>query len=113
MKIQRRSNKPVKNAGKAKKHAGGEAFTLKVQIESPPLVAFGPPDVSSGALLFGRLELFPRTLHNALVDTFKVAKLEMKLIMEITTKRPIRHNCPDCTIRSKAIHTWEIGRAHV
>ena len=87
--------------------AGSEAFTLKIQIESPPLVAFGPPEDSSGALLSGILDLYPNTPTNATAErTFDVEKLEMKFVMEVNTRRPIGHNCPACTTRSKVLHTW-------
>lgn len=85
---------------------GNEALTLKIRIESPPLVAFGPPEDSSGALLSGILNLFARAPTNPVDKTFEVEKLEMKLVMEVTTRRPIGHNCPACATREKVLHTW-------
>ena len=121
MKIQRRvsneGKKPQKKSPSPKPDkksslhatAGNEAFTLKIRIESPPLVAFGPPEDSSGALLSGILDLYPNTPANATADrTFDVEKLEMKFIMEVTTRRPIGHNCPACATRSRVFHTWTL-----
>jgi arrestin-related trafficking adapter 1 len=115
MKIQRRSsneknNKPAKKeplaATKSDKkiQPGSEPYSLSIRFESPPLVAFGPPEDSSGALLSGILDLTPRQLPN--ITSFEVDKLEMKLVMEVSTRRPIGHNCPACTTRSKILHTW-------
>ena len=83
-----------------------EAFTLKIRIESPPLVAFGPPEDSSGALMSGILDLYPRFPTNSARRAFEVGKLELKLVMEVTTRRPICHDCPACATRSKVLHTW-------
>ena len=85
---------------------GNDVFTLKIRIESPPLVAFGPPEDSSGALLSGLLDLFARAPTNPVDKTFEVEKLEMKLIMEVTTRRPIGHHCPTCATREKVLQTW-------
>jgi arrestin-related trafficking adapter 1 len=86
--------------------ASVEPFSLKIRIESPPLVAYGPPDASSGALLSGILDLYSRPPFNPNDKTFEVAKLEMKLVMTITTRRPIGHNCPACANKTKILHTW-------
>jgi hypothetical protein len=95
---------------KSPKHSptvpGNDALTLKIRIESPPLVAFGPPEDSTGALLSGILDLFARAPTNPVDKTFEVEKLEMKLIMEVTTRRPIGHHCPACATREKVLNTW-------
>src|SRR5208282_830035 len=119
MKIQRRGSnekqKPAKKPSGSPKTlpvlptSVAEAFTLKIRIESPPLVAFGPPEDSSGALLSGILELYPRkTVNGSAETTFDIAKLEMKFVMEVSTRRPVGHNCPACTTRSKVLHTWTL-----
>ena len=117
MKLQRRSSNekgkpqrkesPVPKADKDKRAiAGNEPFSINLRIESPPLVSFGPPEDSSGALLSGILDLVPRQTASIPESTFEVQKLEMKLEMEVTTRRPIGHNCPACTVRSKVLNTW-------
>lgn len=116
MKIQRRASnekavKPTPSPKPEKRThsvppSATEAFTLKIRIESPPLVAFGPPEDSSGALMSGILDLYPRPQAGPAAKTFDVAKLEMKLVMEVTTRRPIGHECPACATRSKVLHTW-------
>ena len=116
MKIQRRvsneNKKPAKKPGSPKSlpqnlnSAVNEAYSIKIRIESPPLVAFGPPEDSSGALLSGILDLYPRTTATVPETTFDIAKLEMKFIMEVSTRRPIGHHCPTCTTRSNVLYTW-------
>src|SRR5579859_6800207 len=123
MKLQRRSSnekgKPERNQSALPKsdkkaNVGSEPYSLNLRIESPPLVSFGPPEDSSGALLSGILDLTPRQVANGLETTVEVEKLEMKLIMEVTTRRPIGHNCPTCTVRSKVLNTWTfIASRHV
>jgi arrestin-related trafficking adapter 1 len=87
-------------------NAGHDPFDLKIRIESPPLVAFGPPEASSGALLSGILELCPHPPSNPADKTFEIAKLEMKLVMQVTTRLPISYQCPACTTQSKVLNTW-------
>ena len=94
-----------------KKAQANEAYTLNIRLESPPLVSYGPPDDSSGALMSGVLHLTPRqvTVKN---ESFEVDKLEMKLIMDVTTHKPIGHNCPACATRSKVLNTWIFILSH-
>jgi arrestin-related trafficking adapter 1 len=94
-----------------KKAQVNEAYTLSIRFESPPLVSYGPPDDSSGALMSGVLDLTPRqiTVKN---DSFEVDKLEMKLIMDVTTHKPIGHHCPACATRSKILNTWVFIPSH-
>lgn len=118
MKIQRRSSNerakpqskrdatPPRTDKKLSANAGGDPFTLKIKIESPPLVAFGPPEDSSGALLSGILELYPRAPTNESDKTFDIAKLELKLVTEIATRRPVGYNCHNCTYRTKELQNW-------
>jgi len=91
-----------------KTSAASEPFSLNIRIESPPLVSYGPPEDSSGALLSGILDLIPHAASNVIDNIFEVAKLEMKLIMEVGTRRPIGHNCPACSTRSQTLHTWNL-----
>src|SRR5579859_572773 len=110
LKIPKKEQSPTPKHNK-KSHTSNEEYTLSIQFESPPLVSYGPPDDSSGALMSGVLDLAPRqtTIKN---DSFEVDKLEMSLIMEITTKRPIGHNCPACATRSKVLNTWVFIPSH-
>jgi arrestin-related trafficking adapter 1 len=100
------SPKTEKRSSDAVAPAITEPFALKIRIESPPLVAFGPPEDSSGALMSGILELYPLVLADPASKTFEVAKLELKLLMEVTTRRPISQDCPACATRSKMLHKW-------
>jgi arrestin-related trafficking adapter 1 len=89
------------------KYPRGEAFMLKIEIESPPLVSYGPPDYSTGALLSGILSLIPH-IPPANLDqrSFGVSKLEMRLVMEIVTQRPIGLDCLACSTTTKVLNTW-------
>ena len=119
LKLQRRSSgeksKPKKLSGlktqQVSNSAANEAFALKIEIESPPLCSYGPPEDSSGALLSGILSLIPRITPIAPEQSFDIAKLEMKLFMDIVTKRPIGHNCVPCSTKSKVVNTWTFIRA--
>ena len=88
-----------------------EAYLLSIRFESPPLVSFGPPEDSSGALMSGILDLTPRQtiVKN---DSFEVDKLEMKLCMDVTTRKPIAKDCPACATRSKVLNTCVFIPSH-
>lgn len=111
MKTQRPSKKDILTPKEKKallaSNGGNEAYDLFINIESPPLVAFGPPQDSSGALMSGIVDLVPRMPPDA-DNVFHVERLEMRLIMEIRTHRPAGHNCPACATRSTVLHTWAL-----
>ncbi|KAI9753092.1 MAG: hypothetical protein M1815_000119 [Lichina confinis] len=63
---------------------------LEIVIESPPLVLYGPPATSTGALLSGQL-----------IVTVNERGLRMDGISVVlqafsTTKKPVHKDCPDC-----------------
>ena len=75
--------------------------TLEVDMESPPLVFYGPPGQSTGALLSGQLIL---TLKEPEVS---IKTFEMVLLAQVTTKRPVKHDCPDCTTKTTELFRWK------
>ncbi|KAL2313529.1 Endocytosis regulator [Schizosaccharomyces pombe] len=87
-------------------HASTEEqpFELNIQMESPPLVMYGNPDVSSGALASGlaKLTVFPADL--------KCESIVMEFVRIISTKRPLRDSCPDCKAQVEAFEKWEFSK---
>ncbi|KAF8475611.1 hypothetical protein BDZ91DRAFT_758200 [Kalaharituber pfeilii] len=71
-------------------------------IESPPLVCYGHPKDSTGALLSGLIHLDVQQ-HGLIIDSFKIV-----LKSEVLTRRPITAHCSNCSTKSEDIHTWTI-----
>ncbi len=74
--------------------------TLDIEFESPPLVFYGSPRRSTGAILSGQLELSVLD-----VDTV-IESLEMVLLGKVTTKKPIVRSCAACRAKTTEIHKW-------
>lgn len=75
--------------------------SLDVKIESPPLVFFGPPVSSTGALLSGQLMLnVPDEL--LVIDNFK-----LKLVVETTRKKPFHAHCAECSQQTQELYKWD------
>lgn len=77
------------------------AGSLNVQIESPPIVCYGPASESSGALLSGMLWLTVAPWE------IELESLKMTFQTIVTTKKPVMINCPDCTSKTTDLNTWE------
>ncbi|RPA84389.1 hypothetical protein BJ508DRAFT_317570 [Ascobolus immersus RN42] len=73
-----------------------------MKIESPPLVCYGPPKSSTGALLsaLARLEI--------LEPQQKVLSFDVSLVGEVSHKHSIVSSCPDCKTQTSVVHKWEI-----
>jgi arrestin-related trafficking adapter 1 len=73
---------------------------LSMSIESPPLVAYGTPDSSTGALMSAiiRLDIHPEQIQ---VDAF-----EMVLQAVTTTKKPVKEGCNDCITKVSELYIW-------
>ena len=63
---------------------------LEIVIESPPLVLYGPPATSTGALLSGQLIV---TVNER---GLRLDGIGVVLQAFSTTKKPVRKDCPDC-----------------
>ncbi|KAI0999688.1 hypothetical protein K3495_g8508 [Podosphaera aphanis] len=74
---------------------------LDVEIESPPLVFYGPITTSSGALLSGQLVL--RTLHESIV----IESFEMRFELAITRRRPFHTHCTECGKQRTNLDRWK------
>jgi arrestin-related trafficking adapter 1 len=75
---------------------------FEVVIESPPLIFYGGPNNSTGALLSGRLKLEVDDASGKV----NLTKFTMKLRCAITTKKPIQKDCNECRERYDDIREW-------
>ncbi|KAJ9203971.1 hypothetical protein DTO166G4_7038 [Paecilomyces variotii] len=76
---------------------------LDVIFESPPLVFYGSPANSSGALMSGRLLIDVAEIPGAVT----LQKLEMRLTSSISTKKPVSRDCPNCSTRTEPLCEWD------
>lgn len=76
-----------------------EASAIFMKIESPPLVFYGPPRESSGALLSGLIHL-----RNDSGQEWK--SFTMSLQKKVLTKRPVYGGCPECANSVEVINQW-------
>ena len=76
--------------------------TLDWGLESPPLVMFGDPESSTGALLSGQLFL------NVREDGLEVESLNATLNIHVTQKRPFANHCADCTSQHTELKRWTL-----
>ncbi|TAQ90233.1 hypothetical protein B7494_g1431 [Chlorociboria aeruginascens] len=75
---------------------------LSYEIESPPLVFYGVATASTGALLSGQLKI------NVRDDAFPINNIKMRLVLEVTRKRPFHAHCPECAKQSTDLTTWDL-----
>ncbi|KAJ6261907.1 hypothetical protein Dda_2706 [Drechslerella dactyloides] len=75
--------------------------SLNIQIESPPIVCYGAPNDSAGALLSGMLWLT--------VDLWEAEFDSLKLTFQsvTSTKKPVVVGCPDCTSKTTDLQSWD------
>jgi hypothetical protein len=73
---------------------------LRTEIESPPLVFYGSSESSTGALLSGQLKL------NINEDALPIESLNLKLVLEVTRKKPFHAHCPDCINQNTELTKW-------
>ncbi|KAB8073944.1 hypothetical protein BDV29DRAFT_174574 [Aspergillus leporis] len=76
--------------------------SLKVIVESPPLVCYGSPANSTGALFSGRLQI---TVAET-ADAITLDKFDMRLMTRMTTKKPVSRECPSCASRTEELTNW-------
>ena len=89
------------SAKNSPKLAPVKAATLQIDMESPPIVFYGQPGQSTGALLSGQLILTPHE------PEISVKTFEMVLQAKVTTKRPVKQECPDCTTKTTELFRWK------
>ena len=78
------------------------AAKLEVIIESPPVVCYGPPASSTGAIFSGRLRV---TVASA-VGTIMLDQFDMNLVSKTTTKKPVSRDCPNCATQTNELTHW-------
>ena len=72
---------------------------LSIAIESPPLVCYGKPEHSSGALLSGQLKM-------ALTDRLKLESFTLELVARIKYLKPVHKDCQECATRETELRKW-------
>lgn len=80
----------------------GPHTQLKLDIESPPLVFYGQPSTSSGALLSGQLKLM------IVEDVYEIEALEMRFVLDYICKKPFHAHCPDCAKQTVTCTSWKL-----
>ncbi|PKY03561.1 hypothetical protein P168DRAFT_290727 [Aspergillus campestris IBT 28561] len=78
------------------------AAKLDVIVESPPLVCYGAPSNSTGALFSGRLKI---TVADT-AGTLTLDQFEMRLMSKMTTKKPVSRDCRNCASRTDELNHW-------
>ncbi|KAJ5558753.1 hypothetical protein N7461_002725 [Penicillium sp. DV-2018c] len=93
-------------AGRSKERSSHEApppaAKLDVLIESPPLVCYGPPTNSTGALFSGRLRITVSEASGAVV----LSQFDVRLVSKTTTKKPVSNHCANCATRTEELTQW-------
>jgi hypothetical protein len=84
-----------------------KAATMNMEVESPPVVFYNGPTVSSGALFSGQLKVDVKEPHLTL------EKFDMRLVAIVTTKKPVAPHCSDCLQQTTEIHKWEFLKGAV
>lgn len=80
-----------------------QPITLSFRIESPPLVLYGKPTESTGALLSG---LF--TLEVLEKVAFPVKTVHMAIVQEVKTIKPNSGQCPNCLNHTTELARWDV-----
>lgn len=91
---------PKKTAKKSPRPAPVVPAKLDIDYESPPLVFYGPPSSSSGAILSGQLEL------TVMEPEIMLEEFEMVLVGNVVFKKPAIKDCLDCSIKRNEIKKW-------
>ncbi|KAJ6148093.1 hypothetical protein N7497_010075 [Penicillium chrysogenum] len=93
-------------AGRSKERSSHEvhppAAKLDVLIESPPLVCYGPPASSTGALFSGRLRIAVSELTGGVI----LNQFDVRLISKTSTKKPVSNHCSNCATRTEELTQW-------
>ena len=77
---------------------------LELIVESPPLVSYGPPSLSSGALFSGQLRL------SVLEKSVTFESISVQLLRSVTLKKPVGKDCPVCTSDTEELKKWTFAK---
>lgn len=96
-----------RSLGRSKERANKEdalaaSAKLDVVVESPPLVCYGTPANSTGALFSGRL----RVEVTDAVGVVNLESLDMRLMSKASTKKPVSRDCPSCLSHTEELTHW-------
>ena len=78
------------------------AATFDFVIESPPLMFYGPPSSSTGALFSAQL-IVKIAEHDLAVDGIGV-----RFLVSTTAKKPVHASCPDCATKTTELVHMEL-----
>lgn len=84
------------------KSCSENTFELTMTIESPPLICYGAPKESTGALLSGLLHLEVREAEQ------RFESLVLALNAEVLHRRPVSTHCRDCAKKVSELHKWAL-----
>ncbi|KAK8209876.1 hypothetical protein IWZ01DRAFT_506942 [Phyllosticta capitalensis] len=73
---------------------------MDLVVESPPLVLYGSPANSSGALFSSQVKV------DVTDPEVVFEKFEVKLLAITTTKEPVHKACPQCTTQTTELKKW-------
>lgn len=73
---------------------------LEMDIESPPLVFYGPASSSTGALLSGLLGLV------VVEEEIRIKTFDMVLRASVTTRKPVSNHCAECSTKISELSKW-------
>lgn len=78
------------------------SFGITMTIESPPLVCYGTPKESTGALLSGLIHLEVRETEK------KFESFSLALNAEVFSHKPVTAHCTDCTTNTSELQKWNL-----
>ncbi|KAL7274302.1 Endocytosis regulator [Rhizina undulata] len=92
----------VKNPKSNLKTAPANPADITMTIESPPLVCYGPPKESTGALLSGLIHL------NVQKPEQVFESFTLSLLVEVVSRRPVMQHCSDCSTTVTKLQEWNL-----
>lgn len=95
----RRRHLPFSLAWHGKDAKAGPAL-LDCVVESPPVVFYGSPEDSTGALVSGQLVL------EVLDERVEMDYLQASIVVRTVQKRPFQGHCGECGVREEALKEW-------
>jgi hypothetical protein len=99
---ERSLSKDLHTSGKSKEHANScKPVSLELIMESPPALFLDVPELSSGALISGRLRVKPTE------GSVTLTAIAMFLECTTTTKKPVVERCRACTTQVADLYEWK------
>ncbi|PSR77840.1 hypothetical protein BD289DRAFT_342100, partial [Coniella lustricola] len=101
----------------AHSHSKNPHATLTCRIESPPIILYGDPETSTGALVSGQLflDVARGTTSSSTTSTtssddaaYDIASFRAALHCRVTHKKPAAPHCADCATHLTLLKEWEL-----